>query len=337
MGFSENGREQISFRPFSFVMQFDLNLLKECWFLCGPTACGKSDIGVALAAALAEQRGVPVFEIVALDSMSLYRGMDIGTAKPPAEMQQKVPHHLIDVIEPYEEYSLAQYVEAAETVCRGIFERGRTPLFVGGTGLYLRGIIRGVFDGPSADWEYRKRLQDEAASHEAEYLHQLLQEVDPAAAAVLHPNDERRLVRALEVHHVTGRPLSEQQQQGPLPIEQRAQHVYWLSPPREWLYDRINRRVDAMMAAGLVDEVRRLLQADRPLSRTARQALGYKEIIEHLDEAVALDEAMEQIKTRTRQFAKRQYTWFRNLEECRSIEMSGREDSEELAQRILGV
>ncbi len=309
-------------------MQFAVEILRECWFLTGPTACGKSDVSLQLA----EQLDA---EIVALDSMSLYRGMDVGTAKPSTAARRCIPHHLIDLIEPHEEYSLAQYVQAAEAVCRDICRRNRIPLFAGGTGLYLRGILRGVFDGPQADWQLRRTLETEAQRQPPGYLHRRLQEVDSASAHALHPHDTRRLIRALEVHHITGRPLSEQQQQGPLPPEERPRHVYWLSPPRSWLYERINQRVEGMIADGLVEETRRLLAAEKPPGRTARQALGYKEVIDYLNGHGTLEETIPLIQTHTRQFAKRQHTWFRNLQECTPVAMIGTETPQQLTQMIL--
>ena len=209
--------------------QFPLDVLRRCWFLAGPTACGKTAVGLELA----ERIGA---EIVALDSMSLYRRMDIGTAKPSPAERARVPHHLIDILEPHEDFSVADYVSAAARACVEILSRGRTPLFVGGTGLYLRGVLRGVFTGPAANWAIRRRLEAEAEQHPPGWLHERLRAVDPAAAAALHPHDTRRLVRALEVFELTGRPLSEQQRQPPLPAADRPQHVYWLSPPRDWLY-----------------------------------------------------------------------------------------------------
>lgn len=273
-------------------------------------------------------------EIVSLDSMTLYRGMDVGTAKPSLELRQRVPHHLIDILDPSEEFSLAEYISAAEEACRDIVGRGRVPLFVGGTGMYLRGVLRGVFVGPAADWSYRRELEAEARLHGPDWLHRQLAEVDTASAARLHPHDARRLVRALEVHKLTGRPLSEQQQEEPLPPAERPRHVYWVSPPRGWLYERIDRRVEQMIASGLEEEVRRLLSAERPLGRTARQALGYKEVIEYLEGQGTLAETVERIQTRTRQFAKRQHTWFRNLEECVPVEIDGSETPEDIAARI---
>jgi len=200
-------------------MHIATQILKQCWFLAGPTACGKSEVALELAERLEA-------EIVSLDSMSLYRGLDVGTAKPSREARRLIPHHLIDVLDPHEEYSLADYVEAAEKACREILERRRVPLFVGGTGLYLRGVLRGIFDGPPADWTFRRELETEAEQREPAYLHGRLKAVDPDAALTLHPNDTRRLVRALEVFHLTGRPLSKQQQQKPLPVDQRPRHVW---------------------------------------------------------------------------------------------------------------
>lgn len=309
-------------------MQFSIDILKKCWFLAGPTACGKSELALVLAESIQA-------EIVSLDSMALYRGMDIGTAKPVPEDRERIPHHLIDIIDPHEEFSLAEYVESAEKACREILSRNRTPLFVGGTGLYLRGILRGVFDGPPADWEYRRTLEEEAGQQQAGYLHQKLQGVDPRSAEKLHPNDVRRQVRALEVYHLTGTPLSEQQRQSPLPPDERPRQVFWLSPPRKWLYQRVNHRVDRMLEAGLVDEVKQLLTAEQPMSRTARQALGYKEVVEHLNGEIEYDAMVTRIKTRTRQFAKRQHTWFRNLDECAALEITGSESPRELAETIM--
>jgi tRNA dimethylallyltransferase len=308
-------------------MRFETPLLQKCWFLAGPTACGKTAVGVALAERLRA-------EVVALDSMSLYRGMDIGTAKPSADERARVPHHLIDVLEPHQSCSVAEYLRAAHDACRRIVDRGRTPLFVGGTGLYLRAVLRGVFEGPSADWGFRQRLEADAAGRPADWLHEQLAAVDPATARRLPPRDVRRIVRALEIHHLTGHPASELRQQLPLPPEERPRHVYWLHPPRDWLRERIDRRVDSMLAAGFVEEVRSLVSREQPLSRTAAQALGYREMIDHLEGRCTLPEAVRDIQQHTRQFAKRQHTWFRNLIECTPIAMTGPESPEELAGRI---
>lgn len=306
----------------------DTQLLQQCWFLAGPTACGKSSVGLELAQRLNA-------EILALDSMSIYRGMDIGTAKPSADDQARVPHHLIDLAEPHEDFSVADYLDRAEAACRSIVERGRVPLFVGGTGLYLRSLLRGVFEGPPADWDYRRGLMQQAEQHPESWLHEELRRVDPVSADRLHANDQRRLIRALEIHHLTGQPASQLQSQSPLPAESRPRHVDWLSPPRDWLHDRINSRVDQMMAAGWLDEVKRLMNSPHDLGRTAAQALGYKDLMAHLAGQCSLPEAIEQIKAATRQFAKRQHTWFRQLEECVEVPITGNESPVELAEQLV--
>lgn len=309
-------------------MAFDPPLLQRCWFLAGPTASGKTAVSLELA----EQLDA---EIVALDSMTLYRGMDIGTAKPSPNERARVPHHLLDLVDPHEEFSLADYLMAAEAVCRDIVTRGRTPLFVGGTGLYLRGVLRGIFEGPAANPEIRERWQQFARENGAAALHARLGEIDPIAAARLPPADERRIIRALEVFEVTGQPLSAQHQQTPLPPDQRPAHVYWIAPDRAWLHERINRRVEAMFAEGLVEEVRMLKERPLPLSRSAAQALGYKETLEYLAGEHSLSETVTLIQTRTRQFAKRQHTWFRNLEECQPLPIAGTELVSEIVARLL--
>jgi len=323
------------------IVTFPTELLRRCWFLAGPTACGKT----ALSLVMAERLNA---EIVALDSMTVYRGMDIGTAKALATERSLVPHHLIDIRDPHQEFSLAEYIAEAEVCCTQIVERGRTPLFVGGSGLYLRGILRGVFAGPEADWALRQQLEAQAAREGPESLHRELMHIDPASAARLHPNDQRRIIRAIEVQRLSGRPMSVQQVQPPLPLVARTPHVYWLSPPREWLYERIDARVEQMFAQGLMAEVQGLRKSRQPLSRTARQGLGYKEVIDWLEAREGessdtwsdsnihpADELVELISRRTRQFAKRQQTWFRNLEEGIAVPINGTETVTELCSRLI--
>jgi tRNA dimethylallyltransferase len=301
--------------------------LHECWYLTGPTASGKSAVGVELARLIDA-------EIVAMDSMTLYRGMDIGTAKPSEEERRRVPHHLIDIIEPDEDFSLAQYIDAAHRCVQEIKNRGRIALFVGGTPLYLKGLLRGIFQGPPADWSYRRQLQQEAQQEESYWLHGRLQEVDPAAAARLHPHDTRRLIRALEIYHLTGRPISEFQKQFDAGAPAEQCHVYVLDWPREELHSRINRRVSEMFENGLIDEVRALLSGPKGLGKTARQAVGYREAIEHLQGQRGLAETVALVQRHTRQLAKRQYTWFRSLRECRFVPLSGLIDPNQVAGRI---
>jgi tRNA dimethylallyltransferase len=305
-----------------------LNLEPEThWYLSGPTASGKTAVGIELARLLDA-------EIISLDSMAVYRGMDIGTAKPTAAERAAVPHHLIDVIEPSENYSVAQYRQAALASIRDIRSRGREVLFVGGTPLYLKAMLRGIFEGPPADWPLRRRMLDESRG-DPTVLHRRLQTVDPAAALRLHPNDTRRLIRALEVFEATGSPISALQQQFEVGRAADECRVFVLDWPRSDLNERINRRVEAMFAAGLVEETRRLIESAKPLGRTARQAVGYREVLEHLAGRLDLAKTVELAKLRTRQFAKRQLTWFRSLSECRWVAVGERLDASAVARRIL--
>ena len=276
-------------------------------------------------------------EIISLDSMAIYVGMDIGTAKPSTTERAQIRHHLIDVALPSQEFSVAEFVRMAVSEAEGIVAAGRTPLFVGGTGLYLRSLLRGLFEGPEADWALREQLQQQAASHGNNWLHAQLAEVDPVTASRLHPNDVRRVVRALEVYRLTGVPLSSEQTQNPRPVNQRPRAVIWIDPPRHWLHDRINMRVNQMVEQGLQQEVERLLQLKPAAGRTATQALGYREMIDHLNGRCTLNQAIDDIQTGTRQFAKRQHTWFRNLEECHSLAFNGGESAEQLCDEILRV
>jgi tRNA dimethylallyltransferase len=303
------------------------SLFAGSWFLTGPTASGKSAVGIELA------RRIDA-EIVSLDSMAVYRGMDVGTAKPSAADRQRAPHHLIDIVDPWADFSVAQYLTLAEEAVRQIRSRGHEPLFVGGTPLYLKALLRGLFSGPAADWDYRSQLEEIARREGLSELHRRLSVVDPAAARVLHPNDSRRIIRALEVYYRMGRPISEQQQQfDKLPTDDQ-RPVWVLDWRREQLHERIDRRVEAMFAAGLVEEVRGLLAGGRPLSRTASQALGYREVIEHLAGKTDLATTIDLVMLHTRQFAKRQLTWFRSLRECRWLAVSEPFDPTEVAGQI---
>jgi len=290
--------------------------LSDCHYLVGPTAAGKTAAGVEMARRLGA-------EILSLDSMAVYRGMDIGTAKPDAAARAAVPHHLLDLVEPNQDFSIADYLVAAHRVAAEVRERGREVLFVGGTPLYLKALLCGIAEGPGPDWATRERLVDEARQNGPEQLHRRLAEVDPTAAAKLHPNDVRRIVRALEVVERTGRPISAGQTHFHQPISPEvAAAVTVLDWPRAMLHDRIIARVDAMFAAGLVEEVRGLLARHPALGRTASQAAGYREIADYLGGRMDLAGAIERTKARTRQLVRRQLTWFRSLEGCRWVDMS---------------
>jgi len=299
--------------------------LENSIFLVGPTASGKSSVGVCLAELIGG-------EIISLDSMQLWRGMDVGTAKPSAQDRARVPHHLVDILDPSESFSVARYVNLACAAVRDIAARGRVPLFVGGTALYLKSLTAGIFEGPPADWELRTRLRAIAADKGSPFLHDRLRGVDPDAADRIHPNDLRRIIRALEVFEKTGLPISQLQQQW---REGRDEDppIFGIDRERDDLYERINTRVDRMMSEGFLEEVQGL--HDRGLGREASQAMCYRELIAHLSgEITDLDEAVELIKRNTRRFAKRQLTWFRGFPEIVWIHAGPDDTPEEIAGRI---
>ena len=287
---------------------------------------GKTAVGVALARRLGA-------EVLALDSMTLYRGMDIGTAKPTLLERGGVPHHLIDVLDPWESASVADYRDRALEVVADVEARGHRALFVGGTALYLKALLRGLFEGPGADLALRKVLEEEAGRLGDPAMHDRLAGLDPPTAARLHPNDRRRVIRALEVIEATGRPLSEQQ----VEHEKRAPEgvqVYALERPRAELLGRIDARVEAMFAEGLVEEVRKLQAGPRPLGPVAAQGVGYREVIDLLEGRVDRLEALAMTRARTRQFAKRQATWFRGLVEVQPWPVAPDEPPEAIADRL---
>ncbi len=292
---------------------------------------GKTAVGVALARRLGA-------EILALDSMTVYRGMDIGTAKPTLAERGGVPHHLIDRLDPWESASVAEVRGWAHEILVDLEVRGLRGLFVGGTALYLKAMLRGLFEGPGADPALRQSLETEAESLGDPALHARLAGLDPPTALRLHPNDRRRVIRALEVIAMTGRPLSEHQVEHDRPAPESVA-VFALERPRPQLNERIDRRVEAMFADGLIDEVERLRNGPHPLSLVAAQAVGYREVIDLLEGRIDRAEALARTQLRTRQFAKRQATWFRNLAEVQPwpilpADEPPEQTAERLAERI---
>ena len=301
--------------------------VRNCRFLTGPTASGKTGVGLELAECLNA-------EIISLDSMAIYAGMDIGTAKPTLADRQRVPHHMLDLVDPNRPFSLSEYVTGAHRKIDEIQQSGRQVLFVGGTPLYLKALLRGVSPGPPADWEFRKEIEAELKTAGITALHDRLQQVDPLLAAKLHPHDKRRIIRALEVYKHTGQPLSHEQVQ----FEDRPAvgcRVFALGWTRSVLHRRIEARVEQMFAEGLVEEVQSLRDRYGEMSRTAEQAVGYREVIQHLQGHHDLDKTIALVKARTRQFARRQETWFRSLAECRRIDVHQTQGDAETAQAIL--
>lgn len=302
--------------------------IADAWFLTGPTASGKTKLGVMLAQRLGT-------EVLSLDSMAVFRGMDIGTAKPDRAARELVTHHLLDLVEPTEEFSLSRYVEEAHAHANRLRAEGKPILFVGGTPLYLKALLRGLFHGPPPDWEFRKQVEEEVASAGLDALRERLMQVDPLSATKLHPHDQRRMIRALEVHRITGRPLSHFQShfdEGRPPEQCR---VFVLGWERQALHARIDERVEQMMVQGLVEEVKALLAQHGALGKTASQAVGYREVMEHLQTGSLISECVDLIKFASHQFARRQEIWFRGIAECRRIEMATFSEPEEIAELIL--
>ncbi|HET6725269.1 MAG TPA: tRNA (adenosine(37)-N6)-dimethylallyltransferase MiaA [Gammaproteobacteria bacterium] len=280
----------------------------------GPTATGKSDAALALAAHL------PI-EIISVDSAMIYRGMDIGTAKPTPAERAAVPHHLIDILDPAESYSAARFREDALATMQAITERGRVPLLVGGTLLYFRALTRGLAPLPSADAEYRAALEREAGDSGWPALHARLAEIDPEAANRVHPNDAQRIQRALEVHHVTGEPMSAQLRQAHAAPPYRLLRLALLPASRVELHERIAARFETMIDAGFIDEVAALrARPDLSAAHPSMRAVGYRQIWAWLDGQRTREEAIRDGIVATRRYAKRQMTWLRGEQGIRSFD-----------------
>ena len=302
--------------------------VSNAWYLAGPTASGKSSVGMALASRLDA-------EIISMDSMAVYRGMDIGTAKPNRQDRVAVKHHIIDVVDPDQDYSISNYLCAAHATVEQLRRKNRRILFVGGTPLYLKALLNGFDDGPEADWELRSRLEREANERGDDHLHRTLAQFDPVAAAKIHPHDRRRTIRALEYYEKTGQPISSGQthfSQQPGCGSVRLMALDW---PRKILHARINERVDAMFRSGWVEEVRGLLDRHQDLSRTATQAVGYREVLALLRGEYDLQEAIEKTQAGTRQLARRQLIWLRSLSGCEWLSMDSPMDAVATAEKIL--
>ncbi len=266
--------------------------------------------------------------------MAIYRGMDIGTAKPTPEQRLQVPHHQIDIVDPTDNYSVSNYVLDAHAAAKEIRQRGRRVLVCGGTPLYLKSLLRGLFLGPAADWEFRNSVEEDIAKFGAAALRERLMQVDPLLAHKLHLNDHRRMIRALEVARITGQPLSHWQEQFDMPASRSDCAVVVLQLDRSWLHDRINHRVESMLTAGLESEVRQLLEKYQSLGQTAKQAVGYREMLDHIRLGTSPSETTELIKAHTRQFARRQEIWFRSLQELQGVKVEPHTPFEALVEQI---
>ena len=296
--------------------------------LTGPTACDKTEAGFAVAQKI---KG----EIISADSMLFYRGMDIGTAKPPPGMRELVPHHFIDIIDPWESYSVGKYVDGVETLINDASSKKRTFLIVGGSPLYIKGLVDGIFNGPEADWNIRRELEEIAEEMGNQHVHDILQKVDPVKAGELHPNNLRRIIRAIEVYKITGEPVSVLQERYKLTRKNYQFKIMCIVREREDIYRRINERVETMFDKGLVGEVQSLLDNPDGLSKQAGQALGYKEVIQYFDGGLTLDDAKDMVKLNTRRFAKRQMTWFRGFSDVQWLEAEEHEGPESISDEII--
>jgi tRNA dimethylallyltransferase len=290
--------------------------------IIGPTAVGKTQLSIDLAKILNT-------EIISGDSMLVYRGMDIGTAKPTLAERAGVPHHLMDILEPCEEFSVTSFIELASKEITEINRKNKIPILAGGTGLYIKALLEGYqFNTTPGDNRYRSELEQLATLRGNQYLHHLLQQVDPQTASRLHPNDQRRIIRALEVYHLGGENISQSKTASE---SIKYDHlVIGLTMNRQRLYERINHRVDVMMANGLVEEVTRLLHSGIPENCQAMKGIGYKEIVAYIKKEVSLQTAIENIKQSTRHFAKRQITWYKKMDYIHWFDVDSIEDYEVL-------
>jgi tRNA dimethylallyltransferase len=294
--------------------------------ILGPTCVGKTQLSLKLADIL---KG----EIVSFDSRQIYKLMDIGTAKPTREERNLVPHHLIDVVYPDEKFTAADYGKRAREIIRQIRERRKTPIAVGGSGLYLRALIEGFFEGPKANEDIRRRLEKEAQTLGEPHLFERLKLVDPRAAERIHPNDAVRIIRALEVYDLTGKPISTWQHEGSYERFPARFVKVGLEMDRARLHERINLRVERMISAGLLDEVRTLKEKGYTPRLKALKTVGYQELFDYLEGRSQLNEAVDRIKLNTRRYAKRQMTWFRKEKDVTWMDAQG----EDLDRRVTDV
>ena len=309
-------------------MKQDMNRKEPLIIIAGPTASGKTSLSVRLAKRVGG-------EVISADSMQVYRGMDIGSAKVTAEETEGVPHHLIDVLDPREEFNVVTFQKMAREAASGIIGRGHIPILAGGTGFYIQALLYDInFTVTEEDEEFRRELAEIARKEGPASLHRMLREIDPASAEAIHENNTKRIIRAIEFHRSSGKRISEHN------AAERGKESPWnylyyvLDMDRALLYDRINRRVDIMMEQGFLKEMEKLRALGCTRDMTSMQGLGYKELLAFLEEGGSLEDATERIKQNTRHFAKRQLTWFRRERDVRWLP-ADRMTQEELTDRII--
>ncbi|MDD5291832.1 MAG: tRNA (adenosine(37)-N6)-dimethylallyltransferase MiaA [Candidatus Omnitrophica bacterium] len=286
---------------------------KKIIFIVGPTAVGKTRLSIEVAKSI---NG----EIISCDSMQVYRGLDILSCKPSLRERKQIPHHLIDIVSPARNFDVSQFIKLSKNLIEEIHDKGRKPVFVGGTGLYVDSLLNGIFQCPSKDQKIRDNFYRQAGKYGNSYLYQRLKKIDPPAAKKIHKNDLRRIIRALEVHQITGKPISrlQKQKKGILQDRRFDISIIGLTMPRAELYKKIDERVDLMFKKGAVKEIKRLLK--NKCSKTLRQALGMKEISLYLKGDISLKEARQLLKRNTHRYAKRQMTWFKRNPAIKWIE-----------------
>ncbi len=302
--------------------------MAKLYFIIGCTASGKGSLGRELAKRIGG-------EIISVDSMKIYRRMDIGTAKPTAQQQAQVPHHCVDIVEPSESFSVAQFIDHADKAYQSIISRNAVALAVGGTSLYIKALSEGLFVGPGSDASIRQQLEVRAQKEGLGVLHSELSRIDPEAVSKIHLNDKKRIIRALEVYQLTGKPISKLQSQWDSGKRRYDCVFIGIRRDKDDQSRRINARVKRMVATGLRDEVVSLLAEPAGLSDQAAQAVGYAEIIEHLRGNGSIEEAVEQIKINTRRLAKKQRTWHRRFHAVHWFDVAEDDIVENIADRVL--
>jgi tRNA dimethylallyltransferase len=301
---------------------------KQRLLILGVTASGKGRLAFELAKKLDA-------EILSIDSMKVYRRMDIGTAKPSIDAQKQLNYHLIDVVEPSESFSVDRFLNLSDVAIKEIESKGKPVVAVGGSAMYIKALLYGIFEGPGSNDQIRNQLKEQIKQTSLEELHKALAAVDPDAADRIHRNDEKRIIRALEVYYLTGKPISSFQQQFDLPAPKGNWIVYGLRREKDEENRRMNARVKKMLQDGLVDEVKSLLAEEKPLSLQARSAIGYAEIIDYLADKETLEKAIEKIKINTRRFAKAQRTWFKTFKNVHWLDLSEDDTVEQILSKIV--
>jgi len=301
---------------------------KQRILILGVTAGGKGRLAFELAKKLDA-------EILSIDSMKVYRRMDIGTAKPSKEAQRQLNYHLIDVVEPSESFSVDRFLDLADQAVKEIESKGKPIVAVGGSAMYIKAMLYGIFEGPGSNDQIRRELKEKIMRTSLEELHKELAAVDPPAADRIHRNDEKRIIRALEVYQLTGKPISSFQQQFDLPAPKGDWKIIGLRREKDEENRRMNVRIKKMLQEGLIDEVKSLLAEEKPLSIQARSAIGYAEIIDYLAGKETLEKAIEKIKINTRRFAKAQRTWFKTFKNVNWLDISEDDTIEQILAKIV--